>query len=71
MTNTKALEYRIARQLLDRRVESTQDQCGKFVERFILIAAATAGLFVMGSYLQELLAVVIASGAVLALGSDA
>ena len=70
MTNARAIEYRITRQLLQRQ-HAAGDQgtrYGKWVERAISVAAVTAGLFVVGSYLQELLWALLAGGAVVCMG---
>jgi hypothetical protein len=68
MTATKVVEYRIIRQLLQRREESDRPLAfNPWAERLIAILALTAGLFVLGSYLEELLWVVLATALLLTL----
>ncbi|MEH6610654.1 MAG: hypothetical protein V7696_14910 [Halioglobus sp.] len=70
MTETKLIEARIIRRLLNRAYQSPASRRQMVLaERTIQIVAATACAFVLGSYLQELLWVLLAGGSVLALGS--
>tara|TARA_R110000823_G_scaffold132777_6_gene261269 strand:+ start:10793 stop:11017 length:225 start_codon:yes stop_codon:yes gene_type:complete len=72
MTASKAFEIRIIRQLMNRRArESAGGHTGGplLAERIIAVLAATAGLFLIGSVLQELLWALLAAGTVLTLGS--
>jgi hypothetical protein len=70
MTETKLIEARIIRRLLNRAYQSPASRSQMVLaERTIQIVAATACAFVLGSYLQELLWVLLAGGSVLALGS--
>jgi hypothetical protein len=56
MTAAKLIEYRITRQLLRRREEGGEQQGSNvWADRLIAILAVTAGLFILGSYLEELL----------------
>jgi hypothetical protein len=56
MTAAKHIEYRITRQLLRRREEGGEPSHGNpWADRLIAILAVTAGLFMLGSYLEELL----------------
>ena len=68
MTSAKALEYRIAQQIMHQRNGIDSALPAKLVDRVIRIAASTAGLVLLGSYLQGLLWVVLAASAVLMLG---
>ena len=70
MTNARAIEYRITRQLLQRQHAAGEEgsRYGSWVERAIRVAAVTAGLFVVGSYLQELLWALLAGGAIVSMG---
>jgi hypothetical protein len=68
MTATKLIEYRIIRQLLQRREEGDRPLAfNPWADRLIAILALTAGLFVLGSYLEELLWVVLAAALILTL----
>lgn len=69
MTAAEAIEYRITRQVLQRR----SNKAGAvgfdtWADRLIAVLAVTAGLFVLGSYLGELLWVSLAAGTVVTLG---
>ena len=70
MSNAKMIEYRITRQLLQRQHSLGEGNFrgGSWVERAISVAAVTAGLFVVGSYLQELLWALLAGGAIVSMG---
>ena len=70
MSNAKMIEYRITRQLLQRQhlLGEGNTRGGIWVERAISVAAVTAGLFVVGSYLQELLWALLAGGAIVSMG---
>ena len=68
MTAAKSIEYRITQQLLRRREGVSRFSRLALVDRVIHVAAATAGLVFLGSYLQGLLWVVLAASAVLVLG---
>jgi hypothetical protein len=69
MTAAKAIETRITRQLLKRRdVDDEQQDYAVWADRLIAVLAATAGLFIVGSYLEELLWIALAAGTVLTLG---
>lgn len=69
MTNARAIEYRITQQLLQRQHSAGQlgSRYGSWVERAISVAAVTVGLFVVGSYLQELLWALLAGGAIVSM----
>lgn len=78
MTLSKRLEYQIARQLLQRREEGSvqsgavqQSNAGAdinlWADRLIAILAATAGLLILGSYLEELLWAAVAATTVMTL----
>ena len=71
MGTAKALEYRITRQLLQARAGRCPDARGDriaWAERIIAILGLTVGLLVLGSYLQELLWVLLTVSAVFAMG---
>ncbi len=68
MTAAKLIEYRITRQLLQRREEGSEQQgASVWADRLIAILAVTAGLFVLGSYLEELLWALLAAATVFTL----
>lgn len=70
MTASKAIELRITRQLLSRRAAGRGASPGLApAERLIALLAVTAGLFVLGALLRELLWALLAAATVLALGS--
>ena len=65
MTAAKLIEYRIARQLLRRREEGGEQQGSNvWADRLIAILAVTAGLFILGSFLEELLWVLLAAATI-------
>ena len=61
MTAAKLIEYHITRQLMLRREDGGEQQGGLkqcsnlWADRLIAILAVTAGLCILGSYLEELL----------------
>jgi hypothetical protein len=68
MTTAKLIEYRITRQLLQRREEGCAQQgVNTWVDRLIAILAVTAGLLVLGSYVEELLWALLAAATVFTL----
>jgi hypothetical protein len=68
MTAAKLIEYRITRQLLQRREESgAQRGVTPWANRLIAILAVTTGLFILGSYLEELLWAVLAGATIFTL----
>ena len=69
MTASKAIEYRITRQLLQRQGGGTKPRFATLADRVITVTAVTASLFLLGSYLQELLWALLAASAVLVLGT--
>lgn len=69
MGTARALEYHIVQQLLRRRASREVAPPSPVAERLIAILAATAGVFLLGSLLQELLWVLLAAGTVLTLGT--
>lgn len=68
VTTAKFIEYQITRNILRRREQDSQAGSGWLADRLIMITAVTAGMLLLGSYLQELLWVVLAAAAVLTLG---
>lgn len=70
MTASKAMEYRITRQLLQRRGDAGKRSFSGLADRVISVVALCAGLFLLGSYLQELLWALLAAGAVLTVGTS-
>ena len=69
MTTARLIEHRITRNLLRRRERNQRVSNGSVAERLITMAAVTVGLLVLGTYLQELLWVLLAGAAVLTLGT--
>lgn len=71
MTTAKALEHRIVRGLVAREREQGVGPAPSVRRADLLIAvtAFTAGLFVLGTYLEELLWAVMAALTVFALGT--
>jgi hypothetical protein len=68
MTAAKLIEYRITRQLLQRRETVCEQQVvNPWPDRLIAILAVTAGLVVLGSYLEELLWALLAGATVFTL----
>jgi len=68
MTAAKSIEYRITRQLLSRQGGVKEPVNTNIANRVIKIAAATVAVVIIGSYLQELLWLLVAASTVLALG---
>ena len=65
MTGAKLIEYRITRQLLQRRQQGyVQLDQNLWVERLIAILAVTAGLIIIGSFFEELLWAVVAAATI-------
>ena len=65
MTAAKLIEYRITRQLLQRRDRRiVQRNHNLWADRLIAVLAVTAGLFIIGSYFEELLWAVVAAATV-------
>jgi hypothetical protein len=69
MTTARFIEHRITRNLLRRRQREQLSSNGPAAERLITAAAVIVGMLVLGSYLQELLWVLLAGAAVLTLGT--
>jgi len=69
MTTARFIEHRITRNLLQRRQREQLSSSSPAAERLITAAAVTVGMLVLGSYLQELLWVLLAGAAVLTLGT--
>ncbi len=69
MTTARFIEQRITRDLLRRREQGIAPGRNPWLERLITAAAVTVGMLVLGSYLQELLWVLLAAAAVLTLGT--
>jgi hypothetical protein len=68
MTTAKLIEYRIARQLLQRREQGGEQSASSvWVDRLIAILAVTTGLFILGSLLEELLWALLAAATVFTL----
>ena len=64
MTTTKRIEHSITRQLLQRRDVGTERQGSLlWAERLIAVLAVTAGLMIVGSYVEEVLWLVLAVAA--------
>jgi len=69
VTTTRIIENRITRDLLRRRQQAWQQ--GDLPARVITATAVAAALLLLGSYLPELLAVLLGGAAVLAIGTRA
>jgi len=69
MTTARFIEHRITRNLMQRRERQQPVTSGPVAERLITTVAVAAGMLVLGSYLQELLWVLLAGAAVLTLGT--
>lgn len=69
MSTARFIEHRITRDLLRRREAGYPSGSGQLAERLITAAAVTAGMLLLGSYLQELLWALLAGAAVLTLGT--
>ena len=69
MTTARFIEHRITRNLMQRRERQHPVTSGPVAERLITTVAVAAGMLVLGSYLQELLWVLLAGAAVLTLGT--
>jgi hypothetical protein len=68
MTAAKLIEYRITRKLMQRREEGgDQSDSGLWADRLIAILAVTAGLVILGSFLEELLWALLAAATVFTL----
>ena len=68
MTASKLIEYHITRQLLQRSEKGCEPQgVNPWADRLIAILAVTAGLFVLGSYFEELLWALLAAATVFTL----
>jgi hypothetical protein len=68
MTTAKSIEYHITRNVLRRREHEVKSSTAPLADLLIMTVAVTAGMLLLGSYLQELLWVVLAAGGVLTLG---
>jgi len=70
MTEARIVEYRITQQLLQQRAgAAARTPMYRIAERFICSAALAGVMLLFGSLLPELLAVLLAATAVLALGT--
>ena len=71
MTHARFIEYRITRDLLQRREGAPAVSASPHlpVEQLITATAVTAGMLLLGSYAQELLWALLAAAAVLTLGT--
>lgn len=69
MTTARFIEHRITRDLLRRREGEKAGRGYSLAERMITAAAVASGMLLLGSYLQELLWVLLAGAAVLTLGT--
>jgi hypothetical protein len=69
MTTARFIEHRITRNLMQRRERQQPLTSGPVAERLITTVAVAAGMLLLGSYLQELLWVLLAGAAVLTLGT--
>lgn len=69
MTAAKLIEHRIIRNVIRRRESGATHQLSGLADQLITAAAITAGLLLLGSYLQELMWVLLGAGVVLTLGT--
>jgi len=69
MTTARLIEYRITRDLLQRRDRQPSFSSERLVERLITATAVTTGMLILGSYAPELLWALLAGAAVLTLGT--
>ncbi len=69
MTHARFIEYRITRDLLQRRERAPAASGRLPVEQLITVTAVTAGMLLLGSYAQELLWALLAGATVLTLGT--
>ena len=67
-TAARRIERRIARKLLQRREgDFEQERITPWADRLIAVAAATVGLLILGSYVEELLWAAVAAATVVTL----
>lgn len=69
MSTARFIEHRITQDLLRRRERAAPGGIRTMAERLITAAAVTAGLLLLGSYLQELLWALVGGAVVLTLGT--
>ncbi len=70
MTAIRAVEYRIIQDLLQRRSTGEEFASGnRWAMRLVSIASLCAGMLLLGGVLQELVWVLLAAGAALAMGA--
>lgn len=70
MTSARAIEYRITRDLMERRTGSVLERDLPVARRLICAAALAGGMLLFGSMMPELLGALLAAGALAALGGD-
>ena len=70
MTSARAIEYRITRNLVDRRAQPVTDAGLQLARRLILAASLAGGMLLFGSMLPELLGALLAAGALAGLAGD-
>jgi hypothetical protein len=71
MTAAKALEYHIIQQQLHRTRQHNVAPLGaRWADRLIGVLATTVGLFLVGSFMEELLWVVLAGATMFILGYE-
>jgi hypothetical protein len=68
MTSARAIEYRITRDLIERRTLLERDL--SIVKRLIYAAALAGCMLLFGSMMPELLGALLGAGALVALGGD-
>ncbi len=71
MSTVRLIEHRIIQELLCRRERIALGGTRRMAERVITAAAVTAGLLLLGSYLQELLWALLGGAVILTLGTRA
>ena len=71
MTSARAIEYRITRDLMERRIGTAQERDLPVARRLVCAAELAGGMLLFGSMMPELLGALLAAGALAALGGDA
>jgi hypothetical protein len=71
MSSVRFIEQRITSKLIRQRQQALVTSGAQWAERFIIGAAVTAAMVLLGSYLQELLWALLAGAAILTLGTRA
>lgn len=70
MISARAIEYRITRELMERRSGPAPERELPLVRRLIAVVALAGGMLLFGSMMPELLGALLAAGALAALSGD-